>query len=177
MKKEFPTKEDLMKWLRNATSAVILSISLTGGVHEVYFQASSARVLSEISQLSPDYVREGCYLVEYEGREEDDESEELDYTNIATAFTFQARLAQHPGKIIGGLDNLRNSLSGYEYTAKIELEQSGYVGHLLIVIPESPEELESLKETLHNLSIAYIFPDGTGTINQNNMKMGRGIWS
>lgn len=177
MKKEFSTKEELMRWLKKATSAVILSITLTGGVHEVYFQASSARALSEITQLSPEYVREGSYLVEYEEGDEDTESDGLTYTNIATAFTFKDRLAQHPETIIGGLDALRENLSGFEYTAKIELEQIGYIGHLLIVIPESPEELEQLKQILHNLSIAYIFPDGTGTINHNNMKMGRGIWA
>lgn len=177
MKKEFPTKEELLKWFKKATSAVLLSISLIGGVSEVYFQASSARALNEVSQLSPEYVSEGSYVVEYEESEEDNDTEELNYTSIATAFTFQARLAKHPEKIIGGLDSLRASLSDYEYTAKIELEESGYVGHLLIVIPASPEELETLKETLHTLSIAYIFPDGTGTINQSNMKMGRGIWA
>ena len=117
MKKEFPTKEKLLKWLKKATSAVLLSISLIGGVNEVYFQASSARALSEISQLSPEYVREGTYVVEYEESEEDNDSEELDYTSMATAFTFQARLANHPDKIIGGLDSLRDSLSDYEYTA------------------------------------------------------------
>lgn len=148
-----------------------------GGVSEFYFQASSARALSEISQLSPEYVREGAYVVEYEESVEDNDSKELDYTNTATAYTFQARLAKHPEKIIGGLNSLRSSLSDYEYTAKIELEELGYVGHLRIVIPESPEELETLKETLHNLSIVYIFPDGTGTINQYNLKTGRGIWA
>ena len=176
MKIEFPTREEMIKWLKNTTSAVLLSISLVGGVQEVHVQASSARALTNITQYSQEYFEQGTYIVEYEQSSEE-ETDELVYTNIATAFTVKARLAQHPEKTIGGLDSLREALSGFEYTAKVELKEPGYVGHLLIVIPESPEELESLKQTLHQLSVAYTFPDGTGTINQNNLKMGQGLWA
>lgn len=176
MKIEFPTREDLIRWLKKTTSAVLLSISLVGGVQEVHIQASSAKALTNITQSSQEYFEQAAYIVEYE-EAPDDESDDIVYTNIATAFTVKARLAQHPEKTIGGLDSLRKALSGFEYTAKIELKEAGYVGHLLIVIPENPDELESLKDTLHQLSVAYIFPDGTGTINQNNLKMGKGLWA
>lgn len=175
MKIEFPTKEDLIRWLKKSTSAVLLSISLLGGVQEVHVQASSAKVLTNIIQSGHEYFPEGAYAVEYEQGSED-ESDDLVYTNIAVAFTMQARLAKQPNRIIGGLASLRESLSDYEYSAKIQPSEAGYVGHLQIVIPENPNELEALKKILENLSIAYIFPDGTGTINENNLKMGRGIW-
>jgi hypothetical protein len=176
MKIEFPSREDLMRWLKNTTSAVLLSISLVGGVQEFHVQASSSKALTNITQSSQEYFEEGAYMVEYESSS-DKEGDDLVYTTVATAFTVKARLALHPEKEIGGFDSLRESLSGFEYTAKIELKEFGYFGHLLIIIPENPEELEELKKTLHKLSLAYIFPDGTGTINENNMKMGQGLWA
>lgn len=175
MKIEFPTKEELIQWLKNTTSAVLLSISLIGGVHEFYVQASSARVLANLVQPSHEYFPDGAYTVEYQ-QGSDDDSGDLIYTNIAVAFTLQARLAHHPERIIGGLESLKESLSDYTYIAKIEPHEAGYVGHLKIVIPENPNELEALKQVLENLSIAYIFPDGTGTINEYNLKMGKGLW-
>lgn len=134
MKIEFPTKEDFLGWLKKNTSAVLLSISLLGGVQEVHIQASSAKALTNIVQSGPEYFPEGAYAVEYE-QGADDESDDLVYTNIAAAFTMQARLAKNPNRIIGGLTSLRDSLAGYECIAKIQPHEAGYVGHLLIVIP------------------------------------------
>lgn len=57
------------------------------------------------------------------------------------------------------------------------MELQGWCWLGAYVIPENPNELEALKKILENLSIAYIFPDGTGTINENNLKMGKGIWA
>ena len=176
MKIEFQTRAELMKWLKNTTSSILLSISLVGGAQELYVQASSARALTNITQSSEEYFEEGAYLVEYEQVTED-ESNEFIYTNIATAFTVKSQLARHPEQTFGGLDSLREALSDFEYTAKIRPSEAGYIGQLLIVIPETPDELETLKQTLQKLSIAYIFPDGTGTINQNNLKMGQGLWA
>lgn len=176
MKIQFPTREDLVSWLKKTTSAVLLSISLVGGVQEVYIQASSARALANITQSPQEYFEQGAYIVEYEESSED-EGDDIVYTNIATAFTVKAGLAQHPEKTIGGLDSLREALSDFEYTAKIELKEVGYVGHLLVAIPESPEEIESLRSTLHQLSVAYILPDGTGSTNENNIRMGKGLWA
>ncbi len=176
MKIEFSVRDDLIKWLKNTTSAVLLSISLVGGVQEFHVQASSARALTSITQSSQEYFQEGAYIVEYEPSS-DNENEDLDCSTIATAFTLKARLARHPEKDIGGLDSLREALSGFEYTAQIRLENFGYFGNLSIVIPSDPDDLEVLRTTLHNLSLVYIFPDGTGTINQNNQKMGRGLWA
>jgi len=176
MRKKFSNKNDLINWLKKSTSAALLSISLVGGVQEIRYQASSVRALFEISQFSPDYLRDGAYVVECEDTSNEDESDDLVYTNIATAFTFKGRLARHPGKIIGGMDSLKGALVGYQYTAKVELEKAGYIGHLLVLMPKSPEGLESLESILHNLSVAYIIPDGGGNINQVNFKMGRGLW-
>ena len=176
MKIEFSTRKELMKWLKNSSSAVLLSIALIGGAQEVQVQASSAKSLIGITQASENYFEEGAYAVEYEtiSSEEDDD---FVYTNIATAFTIKTRLAHHPEDSFGGLKALRKNLLGFEYTAKIKLEEVGYIGRLLIVIPANPEELERLKKILHQFSIAYIFPDGTGTINENNLKMGQGLWA
>lgn len=60
---------------------------------------------------------------------------------------------------------MRSSFFDYEYIVKIELEELGYVGYLCIVIFESFEELEILKEIFYNLFIVYIFFDGMGIIN------------
>jgi hypothetical protein len=173
MRKEVSSKEELLRWLKSTTSAVLLTITLSGGVQELQIQSSSARALVNITQSSPEYFVEGPYVINYEESEND--SEEVPYTDIATAFTFKGHLAQHPERSIGGMDALRNELSGFEYTAKIKSEAAGLIGHLLIVIPESPNELEKLKLILHTLSVTYIFPDGTGTINENNLKMGKGL--
>lgn len=171
---EFPTKEDLIRWLNQTTSAVLLSISLIGGVQEVHIQASSVRALTSIVQSTHEYFPEGAYAVQYQQSEEN-ESNELIYTNIAVAFTMQVRLARSPERDIGGLRTLRESLTEYEYIAKIEPHQAGYIGQLLIVIPEDPNEIETLRNILEKFSIVYMFPDGTGTINENNLKIGKGL--
>ncbi len=176
MKQEFPSKKEFLRWLKSSVSAVFLTISVTSGLQEFRVQASSAKTLSKITQATPDYFGEGAYIVEYE-ETDNEENKELTYTNIVTAITFKGYLAHHPEIDIGGLDSLREYLSGYEYTAKVNREQAGFLGQLLIVIPKNLEEIENLKEILHNLSIAYIFPDETGTINQNNLKMGNGLWA
>lgn len=177
MKKAFSNKQELVDWLKHSTSAVLLSVSLVGGIQEIQYQASSIEALSKAAQFSPDYLKEGEYVVEYDGSASNEEGDDLVYTNIATAFTFMGRFAQHPEKTTGGMDSLRSALSGFDYTAKVELSEAGYIGHLLILMPSSPDELESLKAILNNLSVAYVVPDGSGTINQSNLKMGRGLWA
>ncbi len=105
MKIEFSTRKELMRWLKNSSSAVLLSISLIGGVQEVQIQASSAKSLIGITQASEDYFEEGVYSVEYE-KISSEESDDFVYTNIATAFTVKARLAHHPEESFGGLESL-----------------------------------------------------------------------
>jgi hypothetical protein len=66
----------------------------------------------------------GPFVVEYEESEE--ESNDLDYTSYNVAFTFQARLAKHPERNIGGLDSLKKGLADFEYIARINRELSPY---------------------------------------------------
>lgn len=173
MRKEILKAEDLMRWLKAISAATVLTISLADGVNEMYVQASSAKTLIELSKNESAYFGNGPFVVEYEESEE--ESNDLDYTSYAIAFTFQARLAKHPERNIGGLDSLKKGLAGFEYIARINLESTGYLGHILILIPTTPSEIEELKIILENLSIGYVFPDATGTININNFKKGKGI--
>ena len=173
MRKEILKADDLVKWLKAISAATVLTISLADGINEMYVQASSAKALIELSKNEPAYFGNGPFVVEYE--ESEQESNDLNYTSYAIAFTFQARLAKHPERNVGGLESLKKGLSDFEYIARVNLESTGYLGHLLVVIPPNPSEIEELKEILENLSIGFVFPDGTGTINTNNFKMGRGI--
>ncbi|WP_143068463.1 hypothetical protein [Azotobacter beijerinckii] len=169
-------RNELIAWLKTVAGATVLSISLAGQLAELQTNISSPYRLATALEQKVDFLDDGPYLVKYEQAQDDDE-QALPYTTFAMAMTFKAELANHPGKFVGGYDALIAAASGYEYLAKVSKESYGLVGHLLISLPQAPDELAALKEVLAATSVVYAFPDGTGTLNLGNVKMGNGIYS
>lgn len=169
-------KNELITWLKTLAGATILSISLIGQFAELQTNISSPNRLAMAFEQKVDFLDDGPYLVKYEQSQDNDE-QEPPYTTFAIAMTFKAGLANHLGKFIGGYDALINAASNYEYLARISNESYGLVGHILISLPQEPNELASLQKVLAANSVVYAFPDGTGTLNLGNVKMGNGIHS
>jgi len=169
-------RNELIAWLKATAGATVLSISLAGQLAELQTNISSPYRLATALEQKVDFLDDGPYLVKYEQAQGDYE-QALPYTTFAMAMTFKAELANHPGKFVGGYDALIAAVSGYEYLAKVSKESYGLVGHLLISLPQAPDELAELKELLAASSVVYAFPDGTGTLNLGNVKMGNGIYS
>jgi len=169
-------KNELIAWLKTLAGATILSISLVGQFAELKTNISSPSRLAMAFEQKVDFLDDGPYLVKYDQNQGSDE-QDPPYTTFAMAMTFKAQLANHPGKLIGGYDALTSAASDYEYLARISNESYGLVGNILISLPQEPNELASLQKVLAANSVVYAFPDGTGTLNIGNVKMGNGIHS
>lgn len=170
---EFATREKLIEWLKNTTSCVFLSISLLNGAQELHVFGSSAKAIINIpkTEHTPIFFEEGSYLVEYE-RASEEESNDLLYSNTAIAWAYEASLSRTPNKTIGTLKTLIKAFSSFEYRIQIKNKGANYSAYFEIVLPETPDELKSLEETLYQLSFCYVFTDSSGTINPENMKFG-----
>lgn len=167
-------KLELMSWLKAITGVTIVSISLVAQVDKIWTNITSPAKLSKVFEQQVGFLDGGPYLVEYESTK-DDNDQDIPYTTFAMAMTFKAESAKHPGIHMGGYDGLIRALSGYEYLSRISQESYGLVGHLLVLLPQEPSELAALQEILVRHSVMYAFPDGTRTLNLNNVKMGRGV--
>ena len=167
-------KNELIAWLKTLAGATILSISLVGHFAELQTNISSPGRLAMAFEQKAGFLDDGPYLVKYDQIKDNDE-QDLPYTTFAMAITFKAQVANHPGKFIGGYDALISAASDYEYLARVSSEPYGLVGHLLISLPQEPNELASLQNILAANSVMYAFPDGTGTLNTGNFKRGNGI--
>lgn len=168
------SKEELIKWLKTVAGATLLSVSLAGQLDTLKTNISSPTVLANALEQESGFLGNGPYLIQYNEPPED-EHQELPYTTFALAITFKAELAQEPGKYIGGYDQIMEVASKYDFISKITKEPYGLVGHILVSLPTDPTELESLKQDLDKNSIVYVFPDGTGEVNRNNLKIGKGL--
>jgi len=169
-------RNELITWLKGAAGATILSISLAGQLAELQTNISSPYRLATALEQKVEFLNDGPYLVKYDQAQGNDE-QDISYTTFAMAMTLKAELANHRGKFVGGYDALITAVSGYEYLSKVSRESYGLVGHLLISVPQDPNELAGLEEVLSANSVVYAFPDGTGTLNLGNVKMGNGIYS
>ena len=171
-------KNELIAWLRTIAGATILSVSLIGQMAKLETNITSPIKLAAAFEQKVDFLDEGPYLVKYEAKQpQSHDDEDLPYSTFAMAITFRAELSNHPGRFIGGYDTLIRELSDFEYLAKIGSGPTGPLGHLLVSIPQDPIELGNLQQVLEKNSIFYAFPDGSGTLNLGNLKMGKGLRS
>lgn len=172
MQVELP-KSELISWLKALGGAAIISLSLSSQLSKLETNITSPIRLAYALEQRVDFLDEGPYVVQYESSSNNDQ--DLPYKSFAMAITFQAELAKHPGRKIGGYEGLMAAISEMEYIRKIDETTFGLIGHVLIAIPDEPIALVELKEALAKNSILYAFPDGTGTLNENNVKMGQGL--
>ena len=169
-------KLELISWLKAIAGVTIASISLVDQVDKLWTSITSPVKLAKAFEQRVDFLDDGPYLVKYEPTKNSND-QDIHYTSFAMAMTFKAELARHPGIYVGGYDGLIQALSGYEYLSKISQESYGLVGHLLVLLPQEPSEVAALREALAKNSVVYAFPDGTRTLNLNNVKMGNGVHS
>jgi hypothetical protein len=169
------SKDELIKWLKTVAGATLLSVSLAGQLDTIKTNISSPTVLANALEQESGFLGNGPYLVQYHEPHKD-QHQNIPFTTFALAITFKAELAQEPGKYIGGYDRIMEVASKYDYISKMTKEPYGLVGHILVSLPVNPMELESLKQDLDKNSIVYVFPDGSGTINESNLKMGKGLY-
>ena len=167
-------KPELISWLKSIAGVTIVSISLVAQVDTLRTSITSPAKLARAFEEEVKFLDNGPYLVKYEPTENDND-QDIPYTPFAMAITFKAALARHPGMYVGGYDSLIQALSGYEYLSKTSQESYGLVGHLLVLLPQEPSEVAALQEIIAENSVVYAFPDGTKTLNMNNVKMGNGV--
>lgn len=167
------TKSELISWLKAIGGAAIISLSLSSQLGKIETNITSPIRLAHALEQGVDFWDEGPYLVQYESDSNNDQ--DVPYKSFAMAITFKAELAKHPGRKIGGYEQLMAAISGMEYIQKIDETSFGLIGHVLIALPDEPSALAELQEALAKNSILYAFPDGTGSLNENNVKMGQGL--
>ncbi|OZY85707.1 hypothetical protein CBP51_01240 [Cellvibrio mixtus] len=167
-------KNEMIGWLKKASAITILSISLAGSLAELRTNITSPIKMASALTQNVEFLGDGPYLIKYEPSSSDEEKE-LVYSTFAVAFTLQVKLASGSSSH-GGYPQLIEALSGYEILSSITNQNGILTGNILILLPESPVELLELEKTLESASIFYAFPDGTGTLNEFNMKQGKGIY-
>ena len=167
-------KTEIIAWLKKASAISILSISLVGSVSDLRTNISSPVIMASALSQNVAFLGDGPYLIKYEQSTESDD-QELEYTSFAVAFTFKAKITA--GNIFhGGYPQLLEALSGHEILSSITDQEGVLTGNILILLPTSPAELLELEAVLESKSAFYAFPDGTGTLNENNVKTGKGFY-
>jgi len=169
-------KDELAQWLKTIAGSTILSISLVGQVADLETNITDPLKLSGALSQDVGFLETGPYLVEYvPSTSEEDTEQDLAYESFAMAITLKAQLKNRPGKFFGGYDALIKELAQFEYFSTIKRGPAGPIGSLLILLPKDPASLSQLSTILERYSVFYSFPDGSGTLNVGNVKMGRGI--
>ena len=168
-------KSELIPWLKSMAGAVILSISIGGQAITVESNITSPVQLATTIAQSHEWLADGPYVVAFDESDKSND-DEVPYTSIAIAFTSQASFTRTGESPIGGYRHLIESISDYEYVAQLTKGSFGSTGRVSIVLPSEPSELSRLKDILAKYSVAYVFPDETGTINHNNLKFGNGFY-
>lgn len=194
----FDDRRSLMLGLKKFGRAIVLVTCLSSGFNEVIqIRDSAENIIHADASYSTDFplIKEGRYSLE----STDDEAE-LDYEAYALAITFEASLKNsNLGLKVGNLTNLKSSLSEYdslerigdakdtkglvrELITKILDEESRLIdsgsypaGYYWVPMPNNPEELKSLENTLLKEAVFYAFPNGRGTIDKTNLKQGGGL--
>lgn len=169
------SKEELKDWLKLAIASSVSVVVLSSSIIDLSTNITSPVRLLEVMERDPAIFEGGKYRVEAATNEESGNDLEIVYSNYVCAFTLQVTLTNGP--VTGGMSPLLSALSGFEYIRRIKKEDYGYLGYVLIRVPESAQELESLQESLKKFAIMYAFPDGTNTFNMNNVRFGNGIGS
>lgn len=162
----------LKKWLKTYSAVLITTISLSQDVATTfqYSEMPSPIAYTVLSQR-PDLFPDSEYVITYQ--ELSNEDQEVNYSSLAYAAAFEV-----PGPrnmIHGDVQGLSNYLHEYfdVYTVTDNRKSNRFI-NFWIVVPADQRELTSLKASLHKLSNYYAFPDGSGTFNVNNMKIGNG---
>lgn len=163
----------LPQYLRSLGRASLLAIAISMSAGEVTTNITSSYRLAEAVQQYPEFFGDGPYVVEYTASDDDADQPELEQQQFVYAMTLQASLARS-GRLIGGLDSLKASLSDFEHIVKVTDYPAYSLGFILISLPTDPFELEELEAILAENSIVYFFPDGSNTFNTTNFRAGRG---
>ncbi|HEJ3062509.1 TPA: hypothetical protein SL272_000841 [Pseudomonas aeruginosa] len=163
-------------FLRQLGAATVLSIAMATSAGQVVTNMTSSYQFAAAAEQHPDVFGDGPYIVKYEEPEKKtDAPQDLEMNTFAVAFTFQAKLA-NSDRLIGGLDSLLTALADFQYLARIKDEPSWRIGHVLIVMPTDPAEVEKLKQILQANAVHSHFPDGTNELSLVNAITGDGVW-
>ena len=170
---KFETKNSFVEWLKGSTKVVALTISFSTGLANATYSISNSKMLEQINELDSSFLKEGKYYVEYKEIESNDN--DIEYSNYAFAITFEVLLLNSKRRsTIGGRSSLIDILSSYDCCARFEKNEFN-LGHIWIKLPANSIELDELEQILSSRAALYGFPDGTSTINQNNLKRGNGF--
>ena len=177
MKIRFTTLAELKKWLLTTTGIVLTSVTLMQDVQTIKVQAKSTAALYQALEYQPDFLPEGQYIVNYKELTKED-IKELDYSKMAFALSASMTLNNESHRKIGGFRELSKALSNFEASYILDKENPAYlIATFWIVEPLDPQELVELKSTLSKYAVIYGFNDGTGTINIQNTKVGKGMYA
>lgn len=176
MKKAVKNNE-LAAFLKGIAFAGYTVISITNPAVEVATNISSAYQLGSAIEAGYEYISKGTYIVEYakQKNQSEDEDPELTIKNFAVAFTVQVQMTDGP--FTGGYYQLIEAIADFEYLIEMTSHSFGLVGHALIAIPETPNELENLHRILERFSIHYALPDNSGLLHSGNMRQGNGFYA
>jgi hypothetical protein len=178
MNQEFPTKAEFKKWLKSITFASLVSLSVITDVGNTTYQFSNlSSVKSAIEADFDGMFPEGSYLTTTAKTVNNDDS--IVYSEYLLAMTIKLRVADArspSGELpFGEHDILIKKLADYEYVSKTPDENFDQSGHIWVRKPANPLEAENLIAILKEHSTFYAVPDGSDTINLNNLRTGNGF--
>ncbi|SKC31301.1 hypothetical protein CZ809_00779 [Photobacterium piscicola] len=172
-RKVFSSKDQLKKWAKKTTGVILTSLTLLGSAESIEFKFPTPKAISHIMETDPTVFPEGSYAISYSNVEELDSSN-LDYSKMAMVVAFEAQLADKK-TFIGGLRFLIEHLADFKYCCKINKTNPAYVtASIWVIEPSDMVEFKALEDILSKYSAFYAFNDGTGTLNLNNARMGKG---
>lgn len=172
--KIFPKISSLKIWLVSVSGVILTSVSLMSDVQNIDYRFSNPKQLYSVIDGAPDYFPDGEYLVSFKNSDDIDQ-DDVDYSKMVMAISFEIKHARGD-TLIGGLKSLLRKLAEFEYCCAIDKSNPAYVtAGIWVTEPNDPNELESLKDVLHNYSVFYAFNDGSGFVTFNNGRSGNGI--
>ncbi|MEZ8028649.1 hypothetical protein [Enterovibrio norvegicus] len=173
---ELPNKEQLKEWAKSAACVTLLSLSLIDTVQSMELNFSSAKSLHQVIELHNENFPQGRFLVTYEDSDESD-YEDQSPRELIMVLSHEVYVIEQNGKnsAVGGYQALIQALDEYELCSIVNTSQPEYTSaRIWIVQPDSPEDTKNLESILDKYSVAYAFNDGTGTVNDHNMRLGKG---
>lgn len=168
--------EQLVSYLKSLAAISMLVVSMSGPVFDIGTTIKSTYELAQAVQAHPDFFGGGPYWIESTPNSDwkDQPIPNPTVAKYAYVFSVHATLARS-GKEFGGHTELLKALGAFEVIHRSNPKENGGVGHLLVKLPNSPVELDDLRQKLMANAVCFSIDDGSGYFHETNTFMGNGL--
>ncbi len=166
-KKTFSSRFEFKKWLKRVANVTVLAVTLISQTGSVVTNISSPLALRNATSACKNDLPKGQYIVSYENIEDAEETE-IENQQIMYAIGVSA-INKSTGDDIGNKEELKGILADQEYFLINKQQEAMNILSVAIVMPSSPAALEELINSLKEHGITNVVPDGTDSINLNNI--------